>query len=473
MQKSKVLKVTVSGSRAKSRALTASSDAKRSKDMSSESIKVETPKNLYGTYTSEFSGLTPDDLKFYFETSRKGLNFFISLLFDEIRRRDMRIGAVCQTRKLGVANKEWGLSYKAESVVTEATQKEIISFIYNALEGVNLPNFFTDIVEAQIQGVSTFEVVYKMLGAKVGVDKINYIPNYLLLYDDLTNSYSYLDPDKADAVGLRSIGSTSDDRIKIAPLATAPIHPMKILEAHSLDGNAQNGFLNGCHVSLVWAFLFKNYGLKDWSVYVERYAMPAVLGKLPQFISKPDREKFVTAVKQFGHLFRGVIPNGATIEFLTDQSKSSSSTMFQEYVEYWNKEISIRVLGQSLTTDIGSVGSKAASQTHDEVRHDIAVADMLLVKQVMNELIRRLVVMNFGEVSEFPKFSFEEEEDIEYKLKRSQIFVNLRNAGWKVSQENIEKEFGVTVEPLNLETNSQAAFPNEADNFIKQFTGRI
>lgn len=463
MQKTKILKVT---EKRNSRNLTTKAK-KQSGEMLSESISVENPKNLFRTYVDDFSGLTPDQLKFYFEMDRKGCSFFIDLLFEEIRRRDMRIGAVCQTRKLCVANKKWKLSFSDGSIVSEAAQKEIIAAVLIAIQKVNLPNFFTDIVEAQIKGVSTFEIIFEVLNSMLAIQKINYIPNYLLLYDDLTDQYRYLSPDNSDAVALRSIGATSADRIDIDSIAAPLINPMKILEVHSLDGNAQNGSLNGCHTSLIWAFLFKNYGLKDWSIYIERYAMPAVLGKLPQFISKPDREKFVTAVKNFGHLFRGVIPNGATIEFLSDQSKSSSGAMFQSYVEYWNKEISIRVLGQSLTTDIGNVGSKAASQTHDEVRHDIAVADMLLVKQTMNELIRRIIFLNFGEVSEYPDFSFNEEVDVEYTLKRSQVLVNLRNAGWKVVQQSVEKEFGFEVEPLIADTNSQSA------NFISNYTKEL
>lgn len=466
MKKSKILKVKV-GSRKPASMVKTKKEA--SLEMQSESIQIETPKNLYGTYISDFSALTPDSLKFYFEASRKGVNFYASLLQDEIRRRDMRIGAVCQTRKLGVANKKWNLSFREDSIVSEGTQKEILAVVDQAIQKINLPNFFTDIVEAQLQGVSTFEIVYGVDGSRIVVDKINYIPNYLLLYNDLTNSYHYLEPSKADAVALRSICSTSEDRIDVMSLARQPLHPLKVLEVHSLDGNAPNGFLNGSHISLIWAFLFKNYGLKDWSIYVERYAMPAVLGKLPQFISKKDRESFINAVKNFGVLFRGVIPNGASIDFLNDQAKGSSTAMFQDYVDYWNKEISIRVLGQSLTTDIGNVGSKAASQTHDEVRHDIAIADMLLVKQAMNELIRRIIVLNMGELSEYPDFSFAEEVDVDYTLKRSAILVNLRNAGWKVAQKNIEKEFGFEVEPLNLETNQQAAFI--AEDFINQYTG--
>lgn len=416
-------------------------------DMSSYAIKVENPRNINNLYTTEFSGLSPASLHRYLEVARKGLLFFKSLLFEEIRRRDLRIGGICQTRKLSVANKEWELSFKKESVIPEATQEEMKSFINECLLSIDFTNFITDIVEAQIQGVSTFEIIYKPEGSKIVLDNVNYIPNYLLCFDDQEDTYKYLDHTKADTMKLRTLGwSALQDRINLEGLTLPALDPMKLIEVHSLDGNSQNGFLNGCIDSLIWGFLFKNYGLKDWSIYIERFAIPSVIGKYPPLMSQTDRNKLETAVEKFGHLFRMLIPAGAEMDVLSDTSKGATKDAFDNYIAYWNKELTIRVLGQSLTTDIGNVGSKAASQTHDEVRRDIMVSDMLLVKRAVNKLVRNLIKLNYGDQPEYITFSFEEEEDIEYKTKRSEIFKNLRLTGYRVSQEDIENEFGVSVE---------------------------
>ena len=439
-------------------------------DLSKYYIEVENPKNLNRIYISEFSGLNPTNLHYYLDAARKGLNFWKSLLFEEIRRRDLRIGSVCQTRKLAVAKKKWKIDFKSDSSVPENMQKEQKDYVYNNFDNINFVQFITDIVEAQIQGVSTFEITYREEQGKYYLGDVCYNPNYLLLFNDLTNEYRYLDNEKADAMALRSLGwNTTQDRIDVTKLQIDDLNPLKILEVESLDGNAQNGLLNGCIDSLIWAFLFKNYGLKDWSIYIERFASPGVVGKYPSLMNKSDKAKLNEAVRNWGNLFKATIPSECTLELLTDDSKSSTAGLFNEYVAYWDKNISIRVLGQSLTTDIGSVGSQAAAQTHDEVREDLIIADMVLVSYSINKLIKTLVNLNYPNVKEYPKFEFEEEVSIEYKLKRSEIIKNLKDSGWRVSQEDIQEEFDLEVEP---DTEPGQIPPENGDDqqtYIKKF----
>lgn len=442
-------------------------------DLNKYYIEVQNPKNLNRIYISEFSGLNPNNLHYYLDAARKGLNFWKSLLFEEIRRRDLRIGSVCQTRKLAVAKKKWKIDFRSDSSVPETMQNEQKEFIYKNFDDINFVQFITDIVEAQIQGVSTFEITYKSDNNKYCLEDVCYNPNYLLLFNDLTNQYCYLDNEKADAMSLRSLGwNTSQDRIDVTKLQIEELNPLKILEVESLDGNAQNGLLNGCIDSLIWAFLFKNYGLKDWSIYVERFASPGVVGKYPSLMGKADKQKLFEAVRNWGNLFKATIPSDCTLELLTDDTKGSTTGLFREYVDYWDKNISIRVLGQSLTTDIGNVGSKAAAQTHDEVREDLVIADMVLVSYTVNKLIKTLINVNYPSVAEYPKFEFEEEVSIEYKLKRSEIIKNLKVSGWTVSQEDIQEEFDLEVTPSVTSDPGQPAPEDQGGDqqtYIKKF----
>ena len=368
------------------------------KDYSTTNIKVQNPRNLNSLYTEEFSGLAPGNLKYYMECSRKGINFWKSLLFEEIRRRDLRIGGVCQTRKLAVANKRWQIQ--------GSTNENAVGLVTRNFSNLNLTNLFTDIVESAIQGVSTFEIIYDISRAEeVYIHDILYVPNHLLLFDDINNQYRYLDINKADAMKLRNLGwNTLEDRINISEISLENIEALKILEVHSLDGNAQNGFLNGCIDSLIWAFLFKNYGLKDWSVYIERFATPSVIAKYPPLMSKTDKEMLMNAVRNFGHLFKAVIPDTAVIEFGSDQTKSQTSDTFERYIDFWNTEISIRVLGQTGTTNKLDKGSYGAIEALEAVRNDIMRADMMIVEGAMNELIKRLCTLNG--LDESPKFKF-------------------------------------------------------------------
>lgn len=432
-------------------------------------VDVQNPRHVYQLYMSEFSGLTPNNMHYYLDAARRGLNFWKSLLFEEIRRRDLRIGAVCQTRKLSVAKKKWSLNFKADTSLPEATQKEYKNFLYSNYDGVNFVQFITDIVEAQIQGVSTFEIIYKIEKSKYYLDQICYIPNYLLLFNDLKNEYRYLAPDKADVMNLRSISwNTSVDRIDTTSLQLPPIDPLKIIEAESLDGNAENGLMNGCIDSLIWAYMFKKYGLTDWSVYVERFASPGVIGKYPTLMNKADKAKLMEAVRNWGNLFKATIPSECSLDLIDETNKSATTDLFKEYINYWDKNISIRVLGQSLTTDIGDAGSRAASQTHNEVREDLEIADMILVSHIVNKLSKRLLDMNFASVSEYPKMEFEEEQSVDYKLKESEIMMNIRSLGYQVNKEDVESKFGYDVEPV-ADTPDEMPEDDNGEKYISKF----
>jgi len=95
--------------------LTSSKGKKKNISKDSKVIPSSNVQNLYSLYTSEFASLNSSNLKYYLESSRKGLNFWKSLLFEYIRRIDLRIAAVCQTRKLSVLGKTFSIGGNGET----------------------------------------------------------------------------------------------------------------------------------------------------------------------------------------------------------------------------------------------------------------------------------------------------------------------------------------------------------------------
>lgn len=409
------------------------------------------PRNIFNLYVDEFLNLQEDNLLRYLETARKGINFWKSLLFEEIRRSDLQIGGICQTRKSSISNKEYEIEFDKRTKLGDTDKQNITDFIYDMLEDLNIQNFFTDIIEAQIQGVSTFEIMYGIKNGKIIVTDLIYIQNHLLCYDDLEDEYKYLAADKSDAMALKLKGlNVFEDRIDLNGLVIENIDKRKIIEVHSLDGNAQNGFQNGCIDSLIWGYLWKHYGLTDWSTYVERFAVPGIIAKYPPLMNKDDKQMLFEAVKKWGKLFKLIVPAGAEFDTIKDESKSQTSQLFSDYLDYWDNKMSIRVLGQTLTTGTGERGSFALGKIHNAVREDLAISDMMLVKNTVNELIRRICDLNFT-IDKYPVFKFKQEKDIDYKKSRSEIIRNLYASGYRVKQADIEEEFDFEVEPIQAQ----------------------
>ena len=436
-------------------------------------------RHIYGLYMQEFSNLVSDNIKHYIESSRRGLNYFKAAVFDEIRRRDLHLGGICQTRKLSVCNKQSKFIWAEDSPVPKSQQKEISRFLDYNFDRFDLVNFIANNNEAEIQGITIFEINYEPVNGQTCIKDVRYIPNHLLCYDDINEEYKFLNLQSQDVTRMRTLAwNTTVDRVNLDGLVIPDINPLKLLVVKGLDGNAQNGFLNGCHDALIWAWFFKSYGIKDWSTFNEKFANPAVIIKRPTIMGKEDITKLETTAQNFERLFRGVFPDGVTIDLLEYKSMSATTNLFDTYLKYFDAASSIRVLGQTLTTSIGDKGSRAAAQVHDMVRRDIEIADMLSAKNSMNKLGKRILDLNFPNLKDYPERTFEEEDDVDFKLKRSEIFKNLRTTGYIVSQPNVEDEFDVTVEPDTTTTTERiseniggtpAAEKKYVDKFIENY----
>jgi phage gp29-like protein len=406
----------------------------------SKTIKVSNPRELYNLYTDDFSNLESSQVKNYFEAARKGLNFWKSLLFEEIKRRDLHIGGVCLTRKISICGKSYSIKFEEDSPVPEAQQKEIIAFVKKNLKNIHFTNLLTDCIEAQLQGVSLFEIIYKVVGDKLELKDVRLIPNHLVCYDDQQDIYKFLDIAQAGAFTLRTASSASNqDRVDLSRLPLIELdQENKLLEVHSFDGNEQNGFLNGAIDGLIWAYLFKNYGVKDFASYVEKFASPSVLGKYDPLMNPQDRNTLFNAVKNFGKNFFAIIPNSAEIEFPGDQAKGDSSQLFKTFIDYLDSAISVRVLGQDMTTKQGQAGSFAKAKVGDMVRADFALADMLLVKESVNTLIKKLLDLNYDNLEDYPGIVYEEEVDDNNLLIKCKILICLKELGYEPEQEELE-----------------------------------
>ncbi|MDI6804931.1 MAG: DUF935 family protein [Bacteroidota bacterium] len=409
-------------------------------------------KKMFKYYSEEFASLTSENIKHYLDAARKGLNFFKALLFEEIRRKDLRIAGLCQTRKLSVLAHDWNI---------EGEDKPLVDFVNENFNNIGFDQFISDIVEAQIQGQSVFQLSYEVSGYKYYLTEVKMLPNYLACYD---KGIKILDLNRVDTHELR--WQANSDNVK---LPYFDIDPLYLFEVYSFDGNEDNGLMNGLIDSLIWGYFFKNYGLKDWSIYLERFATPGVIGKYDPLMSKPDRDALINAVKNFGNLFKAVIPNTATVDLLNDSNKLSSSDIYSNYVKYWNDEMSIRTLGQAMTTDTGQGGSYAKAIVGNYVRYDIKAGDLSLITRAVNQLIKKLLDINFASVSNYPKFSFTQEEDIDYKLKKADLLTKLAQLGLGISKEDAEVLFGATlVEKPDSFTPNPPAVEFSETNLIKK-----
>lgn len=195
------------------------------------------------------------------------------------------------------------------------------------------------------------------------------------------------------------------------------IPPWKVI-FHAYGGKTGHPTRSGILRVCTWMYLFKNYAIKDWVTFCEIYGMPIRLGKYESGAAAEDRDALVTALASIGTDAAGVISKATEIEFVQAQGTATSAKLYKALCDFANKEMSKAIVGQTLSADVGDVGSYAAAQTHNEIRIDLAKADSRAIAVTRrSQLLAPIVGFNFGWDTPVPFYGpvWEEEEDLEKK----------------------------------------------------------
>ena len=229
--------------------------------------------------------------------------------------------------------------------------------------------------------------------------------------------------------------------IGIQPM-TAPLAPYKFV-THFAKAKAGLPIRGGLARAAGWAYLFKNYILKDWVTFAEVFGQPLRVGKYHPGASEQDKQALLSAVSRIGTDAAAIMPESMVIEF-TEAHQNGSSELYQTFCQYLDAQVSKAVLGQTLTTEMPrSGGSRAAAQVHEGVRRDIMNADARrLAATLARDLVRPIVELNMGPQRQYPKIELGLPDDSDVKV-FAEIVAMLADRGLRVGQKTILDKLGI------------------------------
>ena len=204
-----------------------------------------------------------------------------------------------------------------------------------------------------------------------------------------------------------------------------------------------------------WPVTFKKNGFRWWTVFVEKYGGAFLYGKYPNNASDIYKNELLTSLERMASDAVAIAPEGAEITIESLANKGSVSNVHAEYIEAANKEISKAVLGQTLTTDIGSKGSYAAAQAHNLVRQDLAAADRRRISACFNRLAAVWTYYNYGTDVLPPVFEFVKDEDLQQE--RAERDAKLYALGWRPKKAYIEREYDIPQEDFEIQSEPAAS----------------
>lgn len=378
-------------------------------------IAVAQVTDKYSEYPS--NGLTPVKLAEIFKEADAGDVLRQMELFEEMEEKDPHLFSQLQTRKNAVT----GLDFEIIPFSDDPRDKEIADFIEEQINGIeSLEDVETDLLDAIGKGFAVSEIMWGYDEGHVVVREIKSRHQKRFFWDSLDDSFKVRTKDAPEGI--------------LLPANKFIVHRYKACSGHT----SRAGILR----VVAWMYLFKNYDLKDWVSFAEVYGLPLRLGKYAPGASEADKVALMQALIQIGADAAGIIPDGTSIDFITTE-KTSSSDLYERLARYCDEQISKAILGQTLTSDSGG-GSYAQSKTHNDVRHDLTVADCKsLASTLRRDLIRPLCIFNFGEDKRVPHIRFDCEESEDLTQTATIIGTLVNEVGLRVPTSFIYKKFSI------------------------------
>lgn len=340
---------------------------------------------------------------------------------------DPHVLACVQSRKAGVLSLDWDINRGIDK--DENTEN-----IFKLLKSLDIHKLINDILDATLYGFQPLEIIWqKNKSGYILPTKIIAKPSEWFCFDDNNNL-----------------------KFRTKENYYGELLPNKKFLLAQNNPSYNNPYGERTLSRVFWNVTFKKGGMKFWVVFTEKYGMPHLIGKHPRGATKEETNTLADMLEEMVQDAIAVIPDDSSVE-IQEASKSSSAEIYEKLIDKMNAEISKAILGQTLTTEIGSTGSYAAANTHMAVRQDIIDSDKKLVESVINQLIAWIYEINFSN-AEIPVFEMFAPEDVDLTLaQRDKI---LSETGVKFTKEYFIKNYGLEDDDFEIREDILPINPN-------------
>lgn len=329
---------------------------------------------------------------------------------------DSHVFACVLSRKSGVLSLEWEIKNGTDK--TELTEK-----LENLLKKLDIYRLINDILDCTMFGFQPIEIIWGKVENLILPIELKAKPPEWFCFDD-------------------------DNQLKFRTKEHyygEELPPKKFLCPQS-NPSYENPYGERTLSRVFWPATFKKGGMKFWVIFTEKYGIPHLVGKHPRGASKEETDNLADLLEDMVQDAVAVIPDDSSVE-IQEANKSSSAEIFEKLIDKMNAEISKAILGQTLTTEIGTNGSYAASNTHFAVRQDIIDSDKKLVEKTINQLIQWICDINFAN-QDVPVFEMYQEEDVDLTLAQRDKIIS--ECGVKFTKEYFIKTFGYEDEDFEI-----------------------
>lgn len=356
-------------------------------------------------------------------------------LAEEIEEKDLHILSILGTRKRAVC----ALPIEVDAAGDSPEEQADADLVRDWLDTGALELALFDILDAIGKGRSACEIIWKTTAQLWTPDRIKWRDPRHFEYDRTTG----------EDLRLRTNEGT-----KRLPAAKFVVHEHKAKSGLPIRG--------GLMRALAWGYLFKNYAIKDWVIFLEGYGHPLRLGKYGPNETEGNKRILANALTQLGADAWGTIPETMKVEFIDRKAGTAPNDLWRSKAEFWDLQFSKAVLGQTNTTDAqaGGMGSGQAN-VHNDVRGAIMDADAKLVSATINrDIVVPMIMLNRGVRPTYPRIRIGRPDEIDAKvdIENAQMLAAM---GVKIGGTQMRERAGLPApeegeEPLQVSTPSNS-----------------
>ena len=323
-------------------------------------------------------------------------------ILNELRQKVAPLHSVLQTRELALLGKGWSVrSYKAEGADEADDQAEkVAAHVRWALASTRkLKRSLAHLLDANFKGFSVCETEWELREGHVVPRELHCIPGrrWQFLPDESLVFY--------------------DDGLVTPPLDVLRDNPQRFV-CHQPRVTGDTAAREGLGRVLVWLAAFANKGWRSWILYSELYGSPervvTIIKDKADTFDKHAAQEIADAGLTSGST---LVTDAVEIETRWPDAKgSSASSPSKPLIDQTKDEMALAVLGQLGTTGAVTGGLGATGGNQEKVRADILNADNDAISEtVTDQLIRWIVLYEFGPDVPLPVFSFDIEETADAK----------------------------------------------------------
>ena len=176
-----------------------------------------------------------------------------------------------------------------------------------------------------------------------------------------------------------------------------PIHRKLLKYQGSMDGVPIDDFPDmlfvgserdlGIYAELLPAVLYKRGDMSDWAQFCNIFGMP-VREYTYDAGDEDARRRVIADARRQGANAAYIHPKESELKLVEAGNKTGSSDLYRAFAEYWDSKMSIRVLGNTLTTDAKSTGTQALGSVHKEEEDEMNSDDRDFILDILNYNMR-------------------------------------------------------------------------------------